>query len=248
MNDPKKFVALLELDQPSTELNLNLFESGLQDMEEGAAESYVDNKSLVSFVSEVSAQNRKDILNSTLLAQRAADKKFPDPVDVIKWYETYIDVLTNIGWVIESQDFSKFSSENTLFEMEDVVISILTAMVGQNYIAIIKSTLDALKSLSDDDNKIKLFESNTHNFQKGNFQIGLANEHNGAVTMQIGAFMVSSTDEIKRILFFNAGKDKSELSYYAIRCTLNDEIYSIVRNDILAKLGNSVSSYIAKLW
>lgn len=32
MNDPKKFIALLELDQPSTEFDLNLFESGLQDM------------------------------------------------------------------------------------------------------------------------------------------------------------------------------------------------------------------------
>lgn len=246
-NDPKKFVAQLELSPVEAGMKQALPGSGLQDVEENQEEGYVNNKSLVSFVSSVSGQNRKDVLNSTLLAQRAADKKYPDPADVLNWYEMYIDVLTQIGWVVEEKNFANFDSGNTLLEMENVVIDILVTMVGQNYVAVIKSTLDAVKGLADDDGRIKVFESNTHNFQKGNFQIGLVNETNGAVSMNLGAFMLESKEEIKRILFFKGGKDQSALSYYAIRCTLNDDIYSLVRNDILAKLGPSTQSFIGKL-
>jgi hypothetical protein len=245
--DPKKFVSQLELAPVEIAMDRDLTVSGLQEMTDNEEEAYVNQKSLVSFVSSVSGQNRKDVLNSTLLAQRAADKKYPDPADVRKWYDMYIDVLTQIGWVVEEKNFADFDSSNAIFEMENVVIDILATLVGQNYIAIIKSTLDAVKSLSEGDGRIKIFESNSHNFKKGNFQIGLVNETNGAVSMNLGAFMLESQDGIKKILFFKSGKDKSALSYYSIRCTLNDDMYSLVRKDILKKLGPATSAFIGRL-
>jgi hypothetical protein len=247
MNDPKKFVANLEIASETTTTKLVHSKSGLQDFEEEKKESFVNNKSLVSFISGVSGQNRKDVLNSTLLAQRAADKKFSNPDTVMQWYDTYMDVLTNIGWVIDTKDFSTFSASKTLFEMEDAVIKILSAMIGQNYVAIITDTLEAMKALGDDDGRIKVFESNAHQFQKGNFQIGMANETNGVVSMHIGAFMLETQDQIRRILFFKSGNDKSSLRVYTIKGTLNNDVYSLVRNDILEKLGQTTQSYIGKL-
>ena len=42
--------------------------------------------SLASFTSELSGQQMRDVQNSTLLAQLAATKKFPDKRDVGYWY------------------------------------------------------------------------------------------------------------------------------------------------------------------
>lgn len=240
--DPRAFVE--SLDIPTVALTKENKLSGFENSKEGSEEAFVNNKSVVSFVSEVSAQNRQDILNSSLLAQKVADKKYPEHADMMQWYETYLNTLKQIGWVIEARETANFSTSDTIFEMEKVVVDILTALVGQNYIAVITSTLEAMKSLSKEDKKIKLFESASHSMHKGNFQIGLATEKNEVVSMHIGAFMLSTTDEIRQVLFFKGGKDESELSYHAIRCTLNLDLYAGVRDAITEKLGGLIEASI----
>lgn len=247
MTDPKKFVANLKLPPyirfKGVESGLNALES----IEDGKPQAFVDHKSLISFVSAVSGQARKDILNSTLLAQRVADHHFPEDQDILKWYKRYMDVMTNIGWTYEQNDFSKYEADHNLFEMESAVVNILTAIVGQNLAVILTSTLDALKSLADDDGLLTAFEKNTHGLQKGHFQLGLAVQENDVVSLSMGAFLLETDSEIKKIVFFKSSKDSTQLDYYAQKCTLNDEIYSLVRNDILEKLGESTKDFIKKL-
>lgn len=250
IDDLKKFVLNLELPLIS-ELEESLLTKSrnleIEEAQESKEEGYVIEKSLVSFVSKVNNQSRQDVLYSTLLAQRVADKKFPNREDVLKWYEEYINVLTNVGWTIENKELANFTSSSGLFEMENVVVDLVAAMIGQNYIAIIKSTLGAIKELADDDGRVKVFESNAHNFQKGNFQIGFVDETNDAVSMHIGAFILETEDNIKRILFFKGGSDRSSIQHYSIKCTLNKGVYSTVRDLILEKLGTATQSFIAKL-
>lgn len=249
MTDPKKFVANLSLAPDNSE-NISLRGlslASLESTESGKEQTYIDNKSLVSFVAAVPEQFRKDVLNSTLLAQRVADYFFPKNEDVLKWYDKYIEVITNVGWVIEKRDFAKYEDHSNAFEMQSAVISILTTLVGQNYALLIKDTLGAIKDLADDNKAIKVFEKNTHSLQKGHFQIGFVTEENGAVSMQIGAFLLDTKTNINKILFFKSDKDQTKLSFYALKCTLNEDVYSLIRNDILAKLGQSIPNYIAKL-
>ena len=242
--DPRAFVQ--SLDIPEVAVTKENTIGGFESAETAKEEAFVNNKSVVSFVSAVSAQNRQDILNSSLLAQKVADKKYPKHEDMMQWYETYIDTLKEIGWVLEAKESAKFSTSDTIFEMEKVVVDILKALVGQNYISVITSTLDAMKSLSKEDKKIKVFESASHSLHKGNFQIGLVTEENETVSMHIGAFMLNTTDEIRQVLFFKGGKDESELNYHAIRCTLNLDLYARVREAIVEKLGGLIETSIGK--
>ena len=147
MRDPKEFVASLFVPRVNA---LEGFAArgmqvrGLESAEEDKAEAYVNNKSLVSFVAEVSPQTRKDILNSSLLAQRVADHFFPEQQQLIDWYDKYIEVMTGVGWAVEQKEFANYESASGLFEMESAVIGVLTALAGQNYAALISSTLNAL--------------------------------------------------------------------------------------------------------
>ena len=247
--DPVKFVRDLEFEDsreafPRERGSLLPVETQLA---EGVEQSFLNAKSLVSFVSEIDGQRRSDVLNSVLLAQLAANKKFPDEDQLVDWYKEFVRVLNNLGWAIEAAEFSNFESDGTIFEVENAVISILTAAFGGPFMVVITKTLEAIKGLSDSNGKITAFEKNTHSLSKGAFQIGLAKEDNGAITLQMGTFLLTSKNEIRKILFFKSTKDKTELNYCSRTGTLNEDIYAKIRTQVQDKLGGRVSDFIAEI-
>lgn len=59
--------------------------------------------SVVAFADGIFGQQKEDLLNSTLLAQLAANQKHDRVKDTIKWYELYRSVLEKLGWSTEKQ-------------------------------------------------------------------------------------------------------------------------------------------------
>jgi len=213
--NPKEFLANLELASSKFKIEksyqINALQRAVESEEEGNNQAFVNDKSLISFVSNVNGQNRQDILNSTLLAQLAANKKYPNEDQMLNWYDTYIEVLQKTGWNIENKQISNFSSTDSVFEMENVIIDILATALGGTMINVIKETLKAFKGLSESDGKIIAFEKNTHSLSKGSFQMGIADETNDAVTINMGFFYLSTENQINRILFFKSARDKTNL-------------------------------------
>ena len=115
-------------------------------------------KSLISFVSGLSAENRADILESTLLAQFGAKNKIPDDTDVIGWYKAYIEILCKIGWTIEGGEVQHFSAKANVVELQTVIIDILKAAFGADFLQIVTKALDGIQSLADSNGKIEAFE------------------------------------------------------------------------------------------
>lgn len=251
LQNPKQFVEDAELAIPPHEIvrlnKLRLLQRALQNAHEGEPESYVNLKSVISIAASVKTQHREDLLNSLLLAQLVASKKHPDEAQTMEWYATYTEVLINIGWNVQSRQFSDFTTSKSIFEMDNAILDILGAAVGGSYMAVIVKTLEAFKKLSDSDNKIIAFEKNTHSLKKGSFQVGMATAEDDALAVNMGAFVLSSTNEIKNILFFKSGKDQFELKVSLIEMTLNESIYRTVRTDIANKLTSHISRYVAEL-
>jgi hypothetical protein len=245
--DPKKFLSSLQIPSYDDIPVPRSARSGIESDDEQKPAAYVDNQSLISFAAGVTGQNRKDVLNSTLLAQMVADHYVPDPEQMDVWYQKYEEVLRNIGWAIEKKEFSNFDSGHTAFEMQSAILDVLGTLVGANQLAMLTKTLDAIKKLGDSDGRIQIFERDVKEVQKGNFQIGMAEEVGGLVSMGMGAFMLKTKDEVNRVLFINTGKDRTSLKYYALKCTLHTDIYALVRNDILTKLGKAPIAFISKL-
>ena len=251
VQDVVQFVNDLELEKPVESFTVKRTRGAVapQLVKEGEDQAFLSDKSIVSFVSAVNGQNRKDILNSTLLAQLAANKKSPIEQDLTGWYKRYIDVLRNIGWVVENAEINNYEVREKVFEVEHVIIDILSASFGAGYIALIKKTLESLKQMSEqNDGRIKVFEKNTQSISKGCFQMALADEENDALSMKLGTFLLTSTNQIKQILFVKIKRDETKLEYASSQATLDTELYSMAARDaVIHKLSQDITDYIAEI-
>jgi hypothetical protein len=64
--------------------------------------SFVVAASIVSFADGVTGQQKEDLLNSTLLAQLAANRRYDRERDTLNWYDAYRSALRGVGWRSET--------------------------------------------------------------------------------------------------------------------------------------------------
>jgi len=210
-------------------------------------EAYVDKGSLVAFVAGVSAQNREDVLKSTLLAQLAADKKHNRENAVMEWYKFYQDVLGNIGWAVQGYIWSDYRSSKMSFTMDEAVVEIIAAAFTGQAELVIAAALDALRKLPKEDGRLQLFHNSSTAGKVANFQISACTETNGTVAMNTAAFYTTASKDITNVLFFSFSSASDSLKKATNGQTLDSTVYGKVRTQILNKLGENAASFVAKL-
>lgn len=208
---------------------------------------YVAGGSLVSFVAGVPEQNQRDVLNSTLLAQLAADKRFGREANPGDWYRFYVDVLGKSGWGVQGFDFQAYTSKKPSFTADEVVLEIAAATLTGNELAVITATLDALKKLPKEDGRLQLFDHSSRRERQGNFQIIVCNESDGDVAMKNMAFTFSSDENVTSVLFFTFASASTRFRQAAQAQRLNQRLYASVRQSVLEKLGGNARASIADL-
>jgi hypothetical protein len=213
----------------------------------GKPEGYVDKGSVVAFVAGVSTQNKADVLNSTLLAQLAADKKFDREAKVLDWYKFYGSVLEKVGWVVQGYNWSDYKSQKMSFTMDEAVLEIVAAAFTGEGAAVVAATLDALRKLPKQDGRLQLFNHSSTAAKEGNFQISACSEKDGSVAMNTAAFYFNSNKQVTDVLFFTFASSDVKLTKSLQGQTLNTEVYAKVRNDVLSKLGNNASTFVLNL-
>ena len=202
---------------------------------------------IVCFVKGISLQHKADVLNSTLLAQLAANKAFDREKLTSEWYGKYREVLENVGWVISAFDFTKYKTTGSTLQVQTVVLEILAAIASQNALLITKAALAALKSLSPDKKGFKIWETSSHNSSNGNFQISPCIESEGNVAMALGCFHFSASSVDYAFLWYKYKSSSISLYQGAQTIVLNEQIYANVRRAITEKLGPKAVDYVAKL-
>jgi len=239
----ESFVAALELESIEPAARPLSLEALADD-----ASAAVDAAAVVSFVDGVSGQHKADVLNSVLLAQLAANKKYNRETDTANWYTFYRSVLEYVGWVVPAFSFSRFSTDGARFTVDGVVVKLLQAIASEQEIAVIRSAIDALKALQDRDGRVVLFETQSHSAALGNFQISTVGESaDGTVVMKIGAFYFGTTETVTRVLWFNFPRSGTRMYQAAQTMTLDDDVYVRVRQIIVDKLGDRAVSFIQDL-
>jgi len=245
-----EFINDLHIEAGEAYSKMRILKSGTEEIlpvQAGEEQSFFSEKSLVSFASSVSAANRNDVLQSTLLAQMAANLKVKNKAKVFDWYKVFMDTLEKTGWIVESAVPQTYNATESEFEVDNVVIDIISSAFGKMYIDIIKKTLSAIKNMGDDDRKIKAFERNTKSVDNAGFQIALANEDGGIVSMQIGTFMLTTSHDLRKVFFFKTEKEKTNLQYMSRRATFNSTAYSVIRDAVNQKIADALLTNISEI-
>ena len=253
LNDLHFFVKNLELPPVPEVLEGSFAEHGVDRKDSGSVFDHKDSGSvvdgsLVSFTNSLSGEDKQDVLDSTLLAQLAANKKFDREKQTDQWYSYYKHVLENIGWIVQDFQFIKYQSTGATFTMDEAALELLAEIAGGTQMGVMGRTIEALKKLPKHDNRVVLFNRQSDKVNAGNFQLlTCTKDASGQITTAIGAFHFFYNEKVTRFLFWQFDSSKIKLYRGAQTCTLNSEVYAKVRSQIQKKLGVRAQNFVKGL-
>lgn len=202
--------------------------------------------SLASFTSRLSGQQMDDVQNSTLLAQLAANEKFPDQENTTEWYNFYSGVLSHLGWIMQDLAFEEYESHQASFKLSEVTLELLSALIGddEELLTVVKSTLDSFAKSGEG---LTLFKENSASGRYARFQVLPCTVTDGQVSLASIFSHFEANQLSENYFFFTYNSEDVTLIKAAQVLTLDEEIYGTVRQAVIDKLGKDVSDFIHNL-
>ncbi len=204
--------------------------------------------SILSFTANVRGETRQNVLDSTLLAQLAANAEMNATEDPAGWYKRYTNVLENVGWIIQGRSFSKHKSTSGALEIDKEAIGLLEAILSPNKLQVLSKTLDALRESSEDSKALTIFSGNTASGESGVFQLGaVEQDDNGDVSLAFGTFHFKTNTHKGRFLFVTWQDDQIGIEFATEQATLNENFYAVVKPHVQEKLAERQAQFVETL-
>ncbi|MDG9884415.1 hypothetical protein N7650_16375 [Pseudomonas sp. GD04058] len=202
--------------------------------------------SLLSFVAGLTRQAREDVLNSTLLMQLAANKRFDKARQREEWFGFYTEGLGKLGWTLSHTELLRFHPSQASFCMNDVIIEIIEGVVGGSaFSPIARRTLESLRKQP---HALELFMNHSNAGHVGTFQILPCSQNAaGDVTMLMNCVQLIRNVSNNSFLFINFQNNEVQIFRSAQTAVLNVQAYEQVRGAVIEKLGRNASQFVANL-
>ncbi len=212
---------------------------------EGQAAAAVVAGSLVAFASGVSAQHQRDVLQSLLLAQLAANAKAERHKDPAAWFRAYTGVLEQTAWVVEaSTTATRYPPQTSRFSAASVVDYGFRSLTPEE-LAYVRAAVNAFRSDSGGASQV-VFECPSHSGGIGNFQVAFVAEEGGVVDMRILQVSFNAPQHVARLMLEDfTATAKFQLAFLGM--TQNEEVYAKVRSSIAAKVESRFQGSVALL-
>jgi peptidoglycan hydrolase-like protein with peptidoglycan-binding domain len=221
------------------------------DFDKAKSQALVVGSDIVSFVKGVTEEGRRDIVNSSLLAQLVANKNVPNQEDrILEWYDAYFTALTRIGWVAQARQFVKHIERSENISAHEAIIAVATTLLGPNVaaLAVVKATLDALKSMDQGSPWITLFNRESQHARSARFQITLAEQgEGGQFLVTLMAFALNANADLTQVLFFKFQKNEIKLEHASGSVTINSVVLAAIRESLEKKLASVAQNYVLGL-
>lgn len=195
---------------------------------------------------ECKATQRNDVLTSVLLAQLAAENRYPKKDSSLTWANLFNKVLSTIGWNISRSEISVIESigRSTL---DQIISNLAQRFLGRHTSTAIKKSLDRFYEMDITDKRVVSFEKNSYSDNDFRFQVGVATNDEGRVNLKFMTFILSSNNKIERPLLSKSYQHRNMLSVEFTEATLNSQNFEGIRESIAKKLGDSVTKYITDI-
>ena len=216
----------------------------------GKDQAAVVGQDVFAFMAGTDAALRDVLSDSALLAQMIADSQVTDADDIVGWYDAYFRVLKQVGWLVHETGWSEVSEAGDGFEVHEKIIDIAAVLLGgaPTALAIITSTLGALKTASDDSPWITLFHKRSIKGKSARFQVGLVQpDDGGGALVTLMAFALSAKTVVTQVLLFKVTKNRASLRTNNSKVGLDLAALRDLAPDIREKLRGWQRSYIKAL-
>lgn len=206
----------------------------------------VAGRSVVSFVSGLSQQNREDVLNSTLYMQVKANSRFDKAAQREQWFKYYTDGLGTLGWTFSGSALEAYEPSQQSFTLDEVSLEIIEAVAGgAAFSPTMKKTFEALKRQPK---ALELFESQNAKSNMGMFQIlPCVQSADGSVAMLLNCMQFSTNHVNCKVLFYTYKRTTVQIYRSAQVAVLNNTVYDRVRKDVLDELDKNARNFVAHL-
>lgn len=211
------------------------------------AAASVDAGQVIAFSPDVTASDHAAVLNSCLLAQLAASKKYDREKKPIEWYGHYSTVLSYCGWVLNGFRFDEYKASSASFGIDTFMLNLLAGLATGSMLSTVTAAINFLKSLSTSDPRSALFSHNSHSGKDGNFQIGACFRNSGLLTMGLGCSYFSASQAADNFFFLHFESSNSQIYFSTQNITLDLDVYDSVRTAIVKKLGDRAKTFIEDL-
>lgn len=207
----------------------------------------VDAGQIVTFSPNITKMEQADVLNSCLLAQLAASKKYKREEDPVEWYRFYSDVLAHCGWLMDSFRFQEYTSSSASFGIDTFIVNLLYSLLTGSMLTTAMTAINFLRSLQNTDPRSLLFDHHSHSGKDGNFQLGACFHENKVLTMSLGCSYFSASQAADSFFFLHFESADSLIYFSNQNIKLDMDVYSVIREDVIQKLGNRAKTYIKEL-
>lgn len=201
----------------------------------------------MSFLPGVSAKRREALAYASLLAQLVAKKTVTDTSNTQAWYGAYFDCLSNLGWDLESRSFAEYHQESDDFSAHEAILQVAAALMGTTpaALALMKSTLDALKSMTPDSPWITIFDRDSQHAKAACFQVSVARvTPDNQFMVDLIAFALEATTSIEQILFFKSRSNEATLRHFSGKVRIDGNVLDEIREPIKGKVSHFIQDYI----
>lgn len=207
----------------------------------------VSSGSVVSFTSDLSPGARSDVLDSTLLAQLAANGAVGRN-DLPAWYADYLQTLSQLEWRIGQLIFSKYRLSGTSVAMDAIARGLLAGVAPASGVQAVHQTIGALVTQPPDASALALFDHSSRLLSGGSFQVQVATgSDDTTVTMYLGAIYFSTLTPPSAVLTAELPASSTVIQTAVQTATLDLARYALVRDSVRQKLGSFISTYIANV-
>ncbi|HOI17539.1 MAG TPA: hypothetical protein PK036_14455 [Geobacteraceae bacterium] len=207
---------------------------------------FVDAGVLLSFAPSVPEQKRDDTLNSILLAQLAADKRYSRFDQPDSWYEFYAKTLSNVAWQIIQSHTGHYTPLAGTFTLEEVVLDLLRENVPDEEINLVNITIKTIEVLPDDDSRVEVYGAFSHRLHVVDVQAGVLSL---LESLWMAGVVFATEQDVKRLSGqeFIVSKVIGEIKTIIYNAALNEDLYAGVRDSVIEKLGRKRTELILSL-
>jgi hypothetical protein len=212
-------------------ININL--SGIDRFNSTNDSLVIFNGVILLIKADIDEQSQNDIINSILFANLATTKKIDPIKQAALWYKTYHDILNNVGWVVQDLNFSTYESPTKRYLLLNTVLN----LVKSDELLISAKSINFLKELDDDDERLQLFQKQSLNsLGQGAFQFLIASQNEGGPLLHFISYSFIAKKIIDNLIWQYFDRSKIELNFSNQEIILNLSVYSQVRDTIKQKL------------